>query len=88
MTPEQESLRNMFQAYVRTSNILSLRDRWQDEKEYEDFQSYKILIANGLEKAGYEVLGITKAFKITVRKENTIMVAKVGLRSFSIELFV
>lgn len=64
--------------------ITYLRDRWQDEKEYEDFEEYKTTASAIFKAVGYAVYSMTKAFKIVVSRdgfEHTISIgaSKVGV---------
>lgn len=49
--------------------LMYLRDRWSDEKEYEDFNDYKTRITEFMQKLvpGVSVLSITKSFDITLK---------------------
>ena len=45
-----------------------LKARWQEEKEYEDFDEYIKIFKDIFKKYDLEEMVITKAFKITVKK--------------------
>lgn len=47
-----------------------MRERWQDEKQYEDFSEYQQIIKDIFTTGGYEVKKITKGFKITILKDS------------------
>jgi len=48
-------------------NLFSLQDRWGHEKEYEDFNDYKKVVAKMFEGYGFTDVSLTKAFKITAK---------------------
>ena len=47
------------------SCIYSLRDRWSDEREYEDFADYAARVRGFFEQYGMTVVSVSKAFKVT-----------------------
>ena len=48
--------------------LFSLRDRWQDEREYEDFDDYKDEVKQSVGiYEGFSFLKMTKGFTITLR---------------------
>jgi hypothetical protein len=51
--------------------ILYLKDRWQDEREYEDFAEYETAIINLFIDTPYEVASVTRGFAVNlVEKAN------------------
>jgi hypothetical protein len=65
--------------------IINLRDRWQDEKEYEDFSDYIARIKKAI-PSDFEVLKVTKAFAITVKRGTQTWELRVSRSSASIAL--
>lgn len=51
--------------------LFSLKDRWQDEKEYEDFEDYKKVIENRLSKYDLKLFSIKKSFTMKFLYEKT-----------------
>lgn len=64
-----------------------LKGRWQDEKEYEDFEEYKAIMKPLFEAAGFRVLKITKSFSIQVTKDGMGFEMKIGTRQVSVKRF-
>lgn len=56
---------------ARIETLFYLEDRWQDEKEYEDFAEYIKVAKKLFDGTGYEFMRLTRGFKITVRKDGT-----------------
>jgi hypothetical protein len=56
----------------------SLRDRWQDEREYEDFADYIQKVKKFVEKKGFIFIKMTKGFKITIQDLDVIMTLKIN----------
>lgn len=54
-----------------------LKDRWQDEKEYEDFSDYKDKVQKFVEEKGFVFVKMTKGFKITMEHLNTLITMKI-----------
>ena len=53
-------------------SLYSLKWRWADEKDYEDFEDYKNVIINLAKKSGLIPYKISKSFKISFKfNENT-----------------
>ena len=53
-------------------SLYSLKWRWADETDYEDFEDYKKVIINLAKKAGLTPYKISKSFKISFKfNENT-----------------
>lgn len=51
------------------AQFLYLRGRWQDEKDYEDFEGYKSSVASLIKQLygdSVKVKGMTKAFRMTL----------------------
>lgn len=47
------------------SVVYRLKDRWADEREYEDFADYETIVKERFEKSGIKVTKVTKTFAIT-----------------------
>ena len=46
--------------------VYYLKDRWADEREYEDFATYKANLVAFFATFDMKVLGVTKNFKVTL----------------------
>ena len=65
-----EQVRNLVNA--NHERLGYLRDRWQDEKEYEDFEAYAAEMKKLLPKAGLTFVGATKKpFGFKVKEGDT-----------------
>lgn len=67
MTATVASDRAAFQADFEgiATTVYNLKDRWSDERDYEDFADYEKVIKERFLKAGITVTKVTKTFKIT-----------------------
>ena len=76
-TIKQKELDNFFNKVHQflmknIDSLYSLKWRWADEKDYEDFEDYKNVIINLAKKAGLTPYKISKSFKICFKfNENT-----------------
>ena len=57
--------------------LFYLYDRWQDEKEYEDFADYIEQAKNFIVDFGLVFVKMTKSFKVTVRHIDTLVEIKI-----------
>jgi hypothetical protein len=57
--------------------LFYLYDRWQDEKEYEDFADYIEQAKNFITDFGLVFVKMTKSFKVTVRHIDTLVEIKI-----------
>lgn len=55
----------------KTDKIYYLKDRWSEEKDYEDFNDYKPIIEKVFEDTDFEFIKITKAFKATLKHKTS-----------------
>jgi len=51
-------------------NLYYLKSRWNDEKEYEDFDEYAKIFKDTFKKYGFEDISLTKSFKVTLKHLN------------------
>lgn len=51
-------------------DIFYLKDRWSDEKEYEDFNEYKKVLKSYFKDTGFTVKKVSKAFTVTFQRNN------------------
>jgi hypothetical protein len=58
--------------------LFYLYDRWQDEKEYEDFTDYIEHAKGFIEEFGLIFVKMTKSFKIVVRNLDTLVEIKIN----------
>jgi hypothetical protein len=58
--------------------LFYLYDRWQDEKEYEDFADYIEHAKDFIEEFGLIFVKMTKSFKIVVRNLDTLVEIKIN----------
>jgi len=56
------------------ANLYSLKWRWADEKDHEDFEDYKKVIINLAKKSGLTPYKISKSFKISFKFSSNIFV--------------
>ena len=49
-----------------SKNLYYLKQRWLDEREYEDFDEYIKIFKDTFKKYGFDNLNLTKSFKITL----------------------
>ena len=48
-------------------NLYYLKQRWTDEREYEDFEEYIKIFKDTFKKYGFDNLNLSKSFKITLK---------------------
>jgi len=58
--------------------LFYLYDRWQDEKEYEDFADYIEHAKEFIEEYGLVFVKMTKGFKITMKHKDIIVYIKIN----------
>ena len=58
-------LHNLFDEEAQA--LLYLRDRWEDEKDYEDFSEYQNLVSVMFEQAGFSQTNLNKNFTIKTK---------------------
>ena len=80
----KELTEDMYQGAVGLINnimdigrLFYLYDRWQDEKEYEDFADYIEQAKNFIVDFGLVFVKMTKSFKVTVRHIDTLVEIKI-----------
>lgn len=61
------------------------RDRWEDEKDYEDFEDYRAAIINLFKENGFSDIKVNKRFTITCTDETGIEV-EVRVQKTSVKL--
>lgn len=54
---------------ARIETLFYLEDRWQDEKEYEDFNGYIAAAKKLFDGTDYIFVKLTRGFKTTVQKD-------------------
>ena len=62
---------------MEDGRLFYLYDRWQDEKEYEDFADYIEQAKNFITDFGLVFVKMTKGFKVTVRHIDTLVEIKI-----------
>jgi len=82
---------NMYQGAVGLVNnimddgrLFYLYDRWQDEKEYEDFADYIEHTKNFIEEHGLAFVKMTKGFKVTIKHNDIIVYIKINKSSANV----
>lgn len=61
----KQEVSNLWEKQSFSDFIFDLLNRWQDEKETEDFNTYKAVIKDALSKLGYSnIIAITKKFEL------------------------
>lgn len=58
---------------MENGRLFYLYDRWQDEKEYEDFADYIEQAKNFITDFGLVFVKMTKSFKVTIRHIDTLV---------------
>ena len=58
--------------------LFYLYDRWQDEKEYEDFADYIEHAKDFIEEFGLTFIKMTKSFKVVIRNLDTLVEIKLN----------
>lgn len=86
MIPVPETSQGMVVFRAVQKNLEYLYDRWQDEKEYEDFSEYKETLAKAFTEQGATLTKMTKAPFAAhfTTQDQTKWVAKVTSRNISI----
>ena len=62
---------------MEDGRLFYLYDRWQDEKEYEDFADYIEQAKNFITDFGLVFVKMTKGFKVTIRHIDTLVEIKI-----------
>lgn len=75
-TFEQQILREMYDLDAhfddrKTNNIHYLMFRWEDEREYEDFNEYRAVMKKHLAKSIYEFISLDTSFNLVVKNTKT-----------------
>lgn len=65
----------------RVEQLAGLKCRWSDEREYEDFDEYKVVVGKIFNAGGFELLSCSKAFTIKVERMGFQFEVKLGARS-------
>ena len=68
-TKEQNQIDSLFDKYI--DKLGYLRDRWQDEKEYEDFADYKKVVTEIFEEFGFTNIKLSKGFMIKCQNQES-----------------
>jgi hypothetical protein len=72
-------------AFVKEQDqLFYLKNRWLDEREYEDFAEYKKVIEDIFTKNGYKVQHIGQSFTIKVLKDMHLFEVKINASNFKI----
>lgn len=66
-TPTQK----LFDFVMKCDKLFYLKDRWSDERDYEDFAEYRDAIKAIFANTGYSVKAVSQSFKITIIGDNT-----------------
>lgn len=82
---DQERMKTAETIYIQLEILMSnLWNRWQDEKEYEDFEEYKKVVNKALIKYGALLTKMTKSpFAFTYSLSNAMYVVTIGARKYS-----
>ena len=70
----KKKLNNMFD---NAELLWYLKDRWQDEREYEDFADYIQKVKEFVEEKGFTFVKMTKGFKITIKHLTTLITLQI-----------
>lgn len=67
---EKNNIMDEQQTIIKNENLISqicyLKNRWKDEREFEDFSDYVTAMKDTLKTEGYELVKLTKTFAITL----------------------
>lgn len=63
---------------AKIDNIYYLKGRWDDEKEYEDFNEYKAIMEKHLKDSDWTFKSMTKTFKVKLISEVTSTIYQVS----------
>jgi hypothetical protein len=63
-----------------------LRDRWQEEKEYEEFDDYVLSVKNNT-PPGFEFVSLTRRFEATFTRDGKRYVMKANGRSVTLDVW-
>lgn len=67
------------------AKIHYLRDRWQDEREYEDFAEYPKVAEKICTDNGYRMISLTKRFDMTIEAHGHTFLIGMRARGFFVE---
>lgn len=81
---EQKTINDFFNKNVQY--LANLKGRWQDEKDYEDFNDYIDAVKKVFAENGMNVISMTKTFNITFTYLNYTMIIKIGARDATIAM--
>jgi len=63
-----------------------LKDRWQDEREYEDFADYIQKVKEFVEKKDFIFIKMTKGFKITIKHLTTLITLQIRTNNVGVTI--
>lgn len=66
---EPSAMDSLFDKYI--NKLGYMRDRWQDEKEYEDFDEYKKVVKEIFEEFGFTKITLSKGFVVKCKNEES-----------------
>lgn len=69
---------------THSDHFYNLRDRWQDEREYENFDDYVKVFGKVFEGSSWELVKLTRSFKATIKSNKRQVTLKIKSRSISI----
>tara|TARA_R100000656_G_scaffold17475_1_gene16356 strand:- start:156 stop:476 length:321 start_codon:yes stop_codon:yes gene_type:complete len=77
MNVQLKEKRALINNVLGDGRLFYLYDRWQDEKEYEDFADYIEQVKNLIEGFGLVFIKMTKGFKVAIRHIDTLVEIKI-----------
>ena len=85
-TITKNKLDTMFDSHL--IDLEYLRDRWQDEKHYEDFADYIEEAKKFIEASGFAFVKLTEGFKITMKdlETNILIMIKINASDVKVQI--
>ena len=83
---QRQLVKELLSFAAKNDQLLYLKSRWLDEREYEDFSEYTKIIEKIFTDAGYAVKKISRSFTIELRKGDANLELKVGASRISVSL--
>tara|TARA_R110002051_G_scaffold275935_1_gene336900 strand:+ start:50 stop:310 length:261 start_codon:yes stop_codon:yes gene_type:complete len=81
----KQSTKNKMEMLFKEAEFLwYLRERWEDEKDYEDFADYIEKTRNFVEKFGFTFIKMTETFKIHMQHLGTNVHLSISSKGMSI----
>jgi hypothetical protein len=88
MTPQQKQevkayINSLVEFVHKNEKIMYLKERWLDEREYEDWKGYEDLIKDEFVNGGHEFVRANRSFAMVVRKYGYLIEVKLNVSSIT-----